>query len=130
MASVNKIILIGNLTRDPEIKYAASGTPICSFGLAMNHKFGEKEEVCFLDITAFGKLGELASQYLSKGRQAYVEGRLQQQRWEGQDGQQHSKHAVIADRIQFLGSKNGAPAGGGAPVSALQPPGMEDDIPF
>lgn len=140
MANVCKIILIGNLTREPELKYAASGTAVCSFGMAMNHKYGEREEVCFLDVTAFGKLGELASEYLAKGRQAYVEGRLRHNTWESQDGQKHSKHVVIAETIQFLGARDAAPAKPrgpsalptvAAPTPAHREPDVEeDDIPF
>src|SRR2546426_1865664 len=107
MASLNKVILLGNLTRDPELRYAPNGTPVTRFGLAVNtQRAGQgedrKEEVCFVDIVAFGRQAETASEYLSKGRPALVEGRLQWRSWEGQDGQKRSKHEVIAERIQFM----------------------------
>jgi len=107
MASLNKVILLGNLTRDPELRYAPNGTAVARFGLAVNtQRAGQgedrKEEVCFVDIVAFGRQAETASEYLSKGRPALVEGRLQWRSWEGQDGQKRSKHEVVADRIQFM----------------------------
>ena len=107
MASLNKVILLGNLTRDPELRYAPNGTAVARFGLAVNtQRTGQgedrKEEVCFVDIVAFGRQAETASEYLSKGRPALVEGRLQWRSWEGQDGQKRSKHEVIAERIQFM----------------------------
>ncbi len=107
MASLNKVILLGNLTRDPELRYAPNGTPIARFGLAVNQQRSgqneeRREEVCFVDIVAFGRQAETASEYLSKGRAALVEGRLQWRSWEGQDGQKRSKHEVIAERIQFM----------------------------
>lgn len=105
----NKVIVLGNLTRSPQLKYAPSGTAICEFGLAVNRKYkqGEelKEEVCFLDVTVFGRQAESAAQYLDKGRQALVEGRLQQQRWETEDGQKRSKIVVIAESVVFVGGK-------------------------
>src|SRR4029450_6161929 len=117
MASFNKVILLGNLTRDPALRYTPSGTPVASFGLAVNTpRAGQSgpehggqdspsergEDVCFVDVVAFGRQAETASEYLSKGRAALIEGRLQWRSWEGQDGQKRSKHEVIADRIQFL----------------------------
>ena len=88
---MNRVLLLGNLTRDPELRYLQSGTAVCQLGLAVNTARGgqgddPKEEVCFVDVTAFGKLGETASQYLTKGRSVLVEGRLQYRSWEGQDG--------------------------------------------
>jgi len=107
MASLNRVMLIGNLTRDPELRYAPNGTAVTRFGLAVNTQRpgqGEerREEVCFVDIVSFGRQAEVASEYLSKGRPVLVEGRLSWQSWEGQDGQKRSKHEVIAERIQFL----------------------------
>ena len=105
----NKVIFLGNLTRSPELKYSPTGTAIASFGLAVNRKYkqGEelKEEVCFLDVTVFGKQAESAAQYLDKGRQALVEGRLQQQRWETEAGEKRSKLVVIAESVVFVGHK-------------------------
>jgi len=107
MSSLNKVILLGNLTRDPELRYAPNGTAVVRFGLAVNTQRGgqgddRKEETCFVDIVAFGRQAETANEYLHKGRPALVEGRLQWRSWEGQDGQKRSKHEVIAERIQFM----------------------------
>jgi len=114
MASFNKVILLGNLTRDPELRYTPSGTPVASFGLAVNTQRSapgntgqsmapeRRDEVCFVDIVAFGRQAETASEFLSKGRAALIEGRLQWRSWEGQDGQKRSKHEVVAERIQFM----------------------------
>jgi len=102
----NKIILMGHLTRQPELRYSTNGTPIASFGLACNRKFkqGEdlKEEVLFVDLVAFGKTAEIATQYLAKGSGVLAEGRLQQQRWETEDGQKRSKHEVVVEHLTFL----------------------------
>ncbi len=110
MAGFNKIILMGNLTRDPEIRYAPSGTPVASFGLAVNRKYrqGEdlKEEVCFVDIVVFGKQAETCGQYLSKGNGALVEGRLQMRKFETKDGQKVTKHEVVAENIRFLSKRS------------------------
>lgn len=145
MASFNKVILLGNLTRDPELRYTPTGTPVATFGMAMNRRSGQgderKEEVCFVDIVVFGREAETASEFLSKGRQALIEGRLQWRSWEGQDGQKRSKHEVIAERIQFMprGRDEGMERTGPAPSRAgaemdLPPthePALEDDdIPF
>lgn len=105
----NKVIMLGNLTRSPELKYSPTGTAIASFGIAVNRKFKQgdelKEEVCFLDVTVFGKQAESAAQYLDKGRQALVEGRLQQQRWETDGGEKRNKIVVIAESVVFVGHK-------------------------
>jgi single-strand DNA-binding protein len=144
MASLNKVFLMGNLTRDPELRYAPNGTAVARFGLAVNtQRAGQgddrKEEVCFVDIVAFGRQAETASEYLSKGRPVLVEGRLQWQSWEGKDGQKRSKHEVIADRVQFMsrGREEGverstpAPAPSRAGDEMEIPPAFEDDdIPF
>ena len=130
MASFNKVMLMGNLTRDPELRYTSNGSAVTSFGLAVNRKFKQgdewKEDVCFVDITVWGKQGENCAEYLSKGRPAFVEGRLQYSTWES-DGQKKSKLEVVANTVQFLGSRgdpqDGPPAGQAA-VSE------EDDVPF
>src|SRR5690242_19803547 len=110
----NKIVLIGNLTRNPEVRYTPNGTPVTTFGLAVNRRFrqGEelKEEVTYIDITVFGKQAESAGQYLSKGNGVIVDGRLQQQRWETEDGQKRSKHVVIANTLTYLRKGPGAQA--------------------
>jgi single-strand DNA-binding protein len=102
----NKVILIGNLTKNPELRYTPNGTPVASFGLAINRKYRQaeelKEEVCFVDIVVFGKQAEHCGQYLSKGNGVIVDGRLQQRRWETDDGQKRSKHEVVAQTVTFL----------------------------
>ena len=118
MANYNKVILVGNLTRDPELKYTPSGTAVAEFGLAINSSYtsreGEKrDEVCFVDINVFGRQAETSAQYLSKGRQALIEGRLKYDQWETQDGQKRSKLRVTAERVQFLGSRGEGGDGGG-----------------
>ena len=130
MASFNKVLLMGNLTRDPELRYTANGSAVASFGLAVNRKFKQgddwKEDVCFVDITVWGKQGENCAEYLSKGRPVFVEGRLQFSSWES-DGQKRNKLDVVANTVQFLGSRGdsqGGSSGGQAPVSE------EDDVPF
>ncbi len=109
MANFNKVILIGNLTRDPEIRYTAGGTAVASFGLAVNRKYkqGEetKEETLFVDVKAFGKQAETLSQYMKKGNPIMIDGRLTYRKWEDQSGQARSKHEVVAENFQFLGSK-------------------------
>jgi single-strand DNA-binding protein len=116
MANLNKVMLIGNLTRDPELRYLQKGTAVCSFGLAVNRKYGtasgeQKEEVLFIDVTAFGKQAEVVSEFLQKGRPVYVEGRLKLDQWTGQDGQKRSRMTVVMERFQFLDSR---PREGGA----------------
>lgn len=106
----NKVILAGNLTRDIEMKYTQSGMAIAKTALATNRKFksntGEqKEEVCFIDITFFGRSAEVVNQYLRKGSKILVEGRLQFEQWTDQNGQKRSKHSVTADSMQMLDAK-------------------------
>ncbi len=106
MANFNKVILMGNLTKDPEVRFTPSGTPVATFSLAVNRRYkqGEelKDEVCYIDIVVFGKQAENCGQYLSKGHGVIVDGRLQQRRWETDDGQKRSKHEVVAQTINFL----------------------------
>ena len=118
MAGFNKIILIGNLTRDPQLSYLPNQTPVCEIGLAVNRKFRKQdgqqgEEVCFIDCSAFGKQAETLNQYMTKGRQILVEGRLQLDQWETQDGQKRSKHRVNIQNFQFLDG-GGQGRGGGS----------------
>ena len=113
MASFNKVILMGNLTRDPELRTIPSGAQVCNFDLAMNRVYttqaGErKEEVCYMTIVVWGKQGENCAQYLKKGRQALVEGHLQQRSWTTPEGQKRSKLEVVAERVQFLGDGQGS----------------------
>lgn len=116
----NKIILIGNLTKDPELRYTPQGTPVCTLRLASSTKYksgdGMKEETLFIDVVVWGKQGESAAQYLHKGKSALVEGRLQERRWET-DGQQKSKFEVVAQSVKFLGGgkrEGGHESAGGA----------------
>ncbi len=106
----NKVILVGNLTRDCELRYLPSGSAVCATGIATNRKFknqqGEqKEEVCFVDITFFGRTAEIANQYLGRGKKVLVEGRLKLDQWTDQNGGKRSKHSVIVDTLQMLDSK-------------------------
>jgi len=109
LSSFNKVLLMGNLTRDPELKTIMNGTSLCKFGLAVNRKYkaGDewKEDVCYVDITVWGKQAENCAEYLSKGRPAFIEGRLRLNEWEGEDGKKRSKLEVVAISVQFLGSK-------------------------
>ncbi|MEK7702811.1 MAG: single-stranded DNA-binding protein [Nitrospirota bacterium] len=106
MASFNKVILVGNLTKNPEVRYTPNGAAVASFGLATNRKYkqGEeiKEEVCFIDIVVFGKQAETCGKYLTKGQGVIIDGRLTQRRWEGEDGQKRNKHEVVSESIRFL----------------------------
>ncbi len=115
MAGFNKVILLGNLTRNPELRYTPNGTPVASFGLAVSRRFKQgdelKEEVCFIDIVVFGKQAEHCGQYLSKGHGVIVEGRLQQRRWETEDGQKRSKHEVVAQSVTFLPKRQDGASG-------------------
>lgn len=122
MANYNKVILIGNLTRDPQLSYLPSQTAVVEVGLAINHKWKDqqgqqREQVCFVDCSAFGKQAETINQYCKKGNQIFIEGRLQYDSWEGKDGTKRSKHRVSIERFQFLGGPAGggssAPSGGG-----------------
>ncbi len=132
MANLNKVFLIGNLTRDPELRYIPSGTAVASFGLATNRIYttqdGErKEEVCFVDIVVWGKTAENCANYLSKGRPVFIEGRLQFDTWETEDGQKRSKLKVVGDRVQFLGGRREEGAPGAEVTDGME---ADDDIPF
>ena len=155
MANLNKVMLIGNLTRDPELRYTPSGKAVTDISLAINRVWnneqGQKQEdTIFVDVTLWGRQAELAQQYLSKGRSAYIEGRLQMDTWDDKEtGKKRSKLKVVGDQLQFMpdgkgGSGGGsAPAQGGPPASqqragpphgaSAAPPNEfqeEDDIPF
>lgn len=108
MANLNKVLLIGNLTRDPELKYTPSGKAVVNFGLAINRAYtdasGEKvEDVCFVDVVAWDRLAEVCNDYLGKGKPVFIEGRLQYRTWEQEDGKKRSKLDIVAQNIQFLG---------------------------
>lgn len=115
MANLNKVMLIGNLTRDPEIKYTPKGTAIAQLGLAVNRSWsndaGEKqEETTFVDVELFGRVAEIAGEYLRKGRPVFIEGRLKLDTWDDkQSGQKRSKMRVVGEQLQLLGSRDGAP---------------------
>lgn len=118
MANFNKVLLVGNLTRDPQLSYLPSQTAVVDFGLAINRNWtgkdgSKKEETCFIDCRAFGRTAETINKYLSKGRPVLVEGRLTFNTWTGQDGSKHSKHRVTVENFQFLG---GAPGAGEQPA--------------
>jgi len=139
MASLNKVLLIGNLTRDPELRYTPSGTAICNFSLAINTFYNDKagqqqRDTCFMRVTVWGKSGESCAHHLVKGRPVFVEGRLRSRNWESEDGQKKSSIEVVADRVQFLGSPPSQRAQGPEAEEAAAPPdsmsGPEEDIPF
>lgn len=144
MASFNRVILVGNLTRDPELRYIPSGTAVTEIGLAVNDRrknsSGEwVEETTFVDVTLWGRTAEVATEYLNKGSSVLIEGRLKLDTWE-KDGKKNSKLRVIGERMQMLGPRGGGPAGGGSrgpDRSGAAAPGpdereapSDDDIPF
>lgn len=110
MAGYNRIVIMGNLTRDPEYKQLTSGTAVCKLGLATNRQFKNKQtgsmvqEVCYIDVDVWGAQAESCRQYLQKGRPVLVEGRIKFDSWEDQNGQTRSKHSIVADRVVFLAS--------------------------
>jgi single-strand DNA-binding protein len=159
MAGFNRVILMGNLTRDPQLKYLPNNTPVCEFGIATSRRWRDREgnqrdDVCFVDCAAFGRPGEVINQYMAKGRAILVEGRLKFDSWTGQDGQKRSKLSVVVDNFQFVGSREGGSSEGGsggggytrsqpnrgaesyedaapsAPPTSEEPPPASDDIPF
>ena len=129
MPNLNRVLLIGNLTRDPEMQYTAKGTAITNISLAINRVTktddGEKrEEVTYVDVTLWGNLAENAAKYLNKGKPVYIDGRLQLDQWDDkQTGQKRSKLKVVAESMQFLGSRddNGGSAPAARPVAASRP---------
>ncbi len=143
MASYNRVVLLGNLTRDPQLSFTPANTPLCKFGIATNRKWKDRdgnpqEEVCYVDCTLFGRGGEVFNQYMSKGRPVLVEGRLQFQQWSTAEGEKRSKHEVIVENFTFLGGRGGEDAApqGTAHTSAADPtpsgqtPPADVDIPF
>lgn len=121
MPSFNKVILMGNLTRDPDMRFTQSGEAVASFGMAVNRKYKSgdewKQKVCYIDITVWGKSGENCAEYLKKGSSVLIEGELEYETWE-KDGAKQSKHKVTARNVQFLDKKGDAQTGD------------KDDIPF
>ena len=145
MASLNKVMLIGNLGKDPEVRYTASGQAVASFSLATSEKFksktGEWEELTeWHNITLWGKLAEIAGEYLAKGKTVYIEGRLQTRKWQDKNGNDRYTTDIVGDKMQMLSGKGerrggeagSAPAGGGSGggSSYEEPPFQDDDIPF
>ncbi len=139
MAGVNKVFLLGNLTRDPELRYTANGFAVAGFGIAVNRKYKQdnewKEEVCFVDITVWGKQGENCAEYLHKGSSAFIEGRLNFRSWETEQGQKRSKLEVVATNVQFLSraSKDISTAENtsNSDIQASEmKPNTEGDVPF
>ena len=149
MASLNKVFLMGNLTRDPEVRHTPKGTAVGDLAMAINMTYRaqdgtEKEEVCYVDVVVWGRQAETCRDYLTKGAPVFVEGRLQLDQWEGPEGEKKSRMRVRADRVQFLsrggaGGRGGATKGEGsrerseggapkAPPSGTEP--AEDDVPF
>lgn len=120
MANLNKVMLIGNLTRDPEVRYTPKGTAVTDIGMAINRNYslddGERrEETTFVDITFWGRQAEVLGQYMKKGRPLYVEGRLQLDSWDDKNtGQKRSKLKVVGENFQFLGGRDGGDGGGGS----------------
>lgn len=152
MAQLNKVLLIGNLTRDPEVRYTPKGMAVADLGMAVSRKYrtdaGEQEEVCFVTVVVWGKQAETAGKYLKKGRPVFIEGRLKYDTWE-KNGEKRSTIRVVCERMQFVGPPPGAGGGGGGgrsqPADADAPapevpegggkgggePDLEnDDIPF
>ncbi len=116
MASLNKVLLMGNLTRTPELRATSGGQSVCEFGMAMNRRFvsngQERDETCFVDVVVWGKQGESCKRYLDKGSQVFVEGRLTFEQWEDRDTHaKRSRLRVVADRVQFLGAPRSAEGG-------------------
>jgi single-strand DNA-binding protein len=103
MVNFNRVVLGGNLTRDPELRFTQAGVPVCSFGIAVNRVRSRNEEVDFFDVSAWRELGQTVANYKKKGDPILVEGRLQYRTWEAQDGSKRSKVDVVADNVQFLG---------------------------
>jgi len=135
MASFNRVILVGNLTRDPELRYIPSGTAVSEIGLAVNDRVKKNDqwvdETTFVDVTLWGRTAEVANEYLSKGSNILIEGRLKLDTWE-KDGQKRSKLRVVADKMQMLGSRGeggagGGPRGGGRPAASGRGPGPDQD---
>ena len=141
MASYNRVMLMGNLTRNPEMKYTPSGSAVADLGLAVNESFKNKagetiEQTCFVDVVVWGRQAETAAEYLKKGSPVFVEGRLQFDQWESQQGEKRSKLRVRAERVQFLSTGGGSgittsDPGSGSEGSVTMPlPPSDDDVPF
>lgn len=136
MTSFNKVILLGNLTRDPEVRYTPNGIAVASFAIAVNRKYKQgdetKEEVSYIDIVVFGKQAESCGQYIGKGDSVLIDGRLQQRRWDDKDtGQKRNKIEVVAQSVNFMPKRSSAGGGGHAqPEPPPEAPVDEGEIPF
>lgn len=135
MASLNKVLLLGNLTKDPEVRYLSSGTAVGDLRLAVTETFRNKEgatteTTCFVDVVVWGRQAETCGEYLRKGSQALVDGRLQLDEWKSKEGENRSKLRVRADRVQFLGRPAGAGAvrDGGSEPHAAEDAGREEPV--
>ena len=144
-ASINRVALVGNLTRDPELRHTPGGTPVCSLRLAVNSRRRDEsgqwvDKPNYFSISVFGNQAESCTQYLSKGRPVAIDGRLEWREWQAQDGAKRESVEVVADSVQFLGSRGDGgdagggnqfvPAGAGSESSADFPAAADDDIPF
>ena len=137
MANLIKVFLIGNLTRDPELRVTPKGTAVCSFGMAVNRTYRDEggnthEETTFVDIEAWGRQGETISKYLSKGRSVMIEGRLRFDSWESKTGEKRSKLKVVADNFQFMGragGEGGSSEGEGQNIERSSPPPRAEAAP-
>jgi single-strand DNA-binding protein len=133
MANLNKVMLIGNLTRDPELRVTPKGVSVCTFSLATNRKYkddagGEHEEVTYVDVEAWGRYGEAISKYCSRGRPLFVEGRLRLDQWEDKNTKEkRSRMKVVLESFQFLGGQRPADQQGGVGAAA---PAPEGDVPY
>ena len=140
MSNFNKVLLMGNLTRDPQLSYTPSQTAVVDFGIAVNRRWtgkdgSQKEETCFVDCRAFGRMAENINKYMSKGRPLFVEGRLTYEAWTAQDGTKRSRHRVTVENFRFLGSgasgaSNGKESQPAQASSDFAEPAPDDDIPF
>ena len=152
MASLNKVLLIGNLTRDPDVKMLSSGRPVCNFGLALNRSYKDgdgnrKEEVTFVDVECYGPRAEAIGRFFTKGRSIFVEGRLKLDQWESKEGEKRSAIRVVLDNFEFVDSKQEAAGMGRQPMdnvatkpapyptespnpNLISDPDLDEDVPF
>ena len=124
MASLNKVLLIGNLTRDPDVRVMSNGRPVCNFGLALNRSYKDsegnrKEEVTFVDVECFGPRAEAVGRFFTKGRAIFVEGRLKLDQWESKEGEKRSALRVVLDNFEFVDSKQDSPTSG-RPAASIE----------